>query len=197
MLKQKLYILIKKQFKKCRLLLLLGFACCLLSRVGYAQVSQENLIKAVYIEKFTRFVEWPDQFLVNDTTKPFYIGILGKSNMATTLKEVYRKLPIRNKLVEVEEITGMDDLKDKGRKYHVLFVPSDSEKWLDDVIEYSVQNNILTIGDGKNFAKRGIHINFVVFEDRVHYTINESSVYNSDLYMSYRLLNSAIIVSSD
>ncbi len=197
MLRQKLYILLKKQFKKSRLLLLLGFACCLLFRVGYTQVSQENLIKAVYIEKFTRFIEWPDHFLVEDTTKPFYIGVVGKSNMAMTLREVYRKLPIRNKQVKVEEIINIDDLNGQDRKYHILFVSSDSEKWLDDIIEYSFENNILTIGEGDEFAKRGLHISFVVFEDRVHYTINESSVYDSDLFMSYRLLNSAIIVNSD
>ena len=177
--------------------MLAGIFYGLYFRVGFSQVSQEYLIKAVYIEKFTRFIEWPEHFSVNDTTKPFYIGIVGKSNMSTTLRDVYRKLRIRNKKVVIEEFSAMDDLKASGRKYHVLFVPPDSEEWLDDVIEFSVENSILTIGDGNDYAKRGVHINFIVFEDRVQYRINESSVYDSDLFMSYRLLNSARIVGSD
>jgi hypothetical protein len=183
--------------KLTRVLLLVGIFCSLFFRTGFSQVSQEYLIKAVYIEKFTRFIEWPEHFSVNDTTKPFYIGIVGKSNMSTTLRNVYRNLRIRNKQVMIEEFSGVDDLKSRGHKHHVIFIPPDSEEWLDDVIEFSVENSNLTIGDGIDYAKRGVHINFIVFEDRVQYAINESSVYDSDLFMSYRLLNSARIVGSD
>lgn len=161
-----------------------------------AQVSHENLIKAVYIEKFTRFIEWPEKFNIDDTLEPFYIGVFGKSAMNNTLQKVYKDLKIRDKHVTIENIEDLQDLKKKGNKYHILFVPETSDKWLDEIVLFSIKNNILTIGDGENFALHGVHINFIIQEDRVQYEINESTVYKSNIFMSYRLLNSARIVSS-
>jgi hypothetical protein len=49
------------------------------------------------LEKISRFVNWPENSGINDTSKPFIIGILGKNPFGNTLEQVFESYNIKNK----------------------------------------------------------------------------------------------------
>ena len=48
---------------------------CLITFTGFAQTNV-NTLKAVYLEKFSRFVTWPEECMMNDINQPFIISII-------------------------------------------------------------------------------------------------------------------------
>ena len=68
------------------ILILLALLC--LPLMAAAQTG-EYTVKAVYLERFTRFVEWPEGAAIEDTTESFVIAVLGEHPFGDTLDEVY------------------------------------------------------------------------------------------------------------
>ena len=54
----------------------------------FAQES-EYQIKAIFLEQFTRFIEWPISSPVSDTTKPFIITVIGENPFGPILERTY------------------------------------------------------------------------------------------------------------
>ncbi|MCK5078051.1 MAG: YfiR family protein [Calditrichia bacterium] len=177
---------------KCKWKILVFFAIMLFSQnVIIAQISEDQ-IKSVYIEKFTRFVEWPDSIEIADTSKPFIFGFLGNSKIYETLKEMYRNKTIRNKKVVFIHFNSTTDIKD----CHLVFISSSKQKSLSQIILGLQKFPILLIGDTKGFAEKGVHINFYVIENNILFEINPDAVKSSSLYMNHHLMRAAKIVRS-
>lgn len=66
----------------------------------FAQTSEYET-KSAYIEQFTRFIEWPANTGINDTTVLFVIGFLGECAISSALEKMKKKLKIKNKKVEI------------------------------------------------------------------------------------------------
>jgi hypothetical protein len=41
--------------------------------------TDEYLLKAGFLERFTRFIEWPGETNIADNTKPFVISVIGEN----------------------------------------------------------------------------------------------------------------------
>lgn len=158
----------------------------------YAQASEYKL-KAVFLERFTRFIEWPDNSDFSDSTKPFIITVIGENPFGKTLDELYEKTKIKNKKVQIKYIK---DIK-KIDSCHILFISASMSNSLDKILDYTRTRPILTIGDHPDFALRGVIINFFIKNKKVRFEINEKSLEQSRLYISYLLLNAATIIHEE
>lgn len=154
-----------------------------------AQVSEYE-VKAVFLERFTRFIEWPAESSVYDTTKPFIIGIFGKNPFNSKLEKFYSTQEIKGKKVEILEIDNLDEIV----KCHLLYVSKSAKDKLFDILVYTKDKPILTIGDTKGFAEQGIFINLITVGQRIRFEISEAALRDSNFTVSYRLLKEAIIV---
>ena len=152
---------------------------------------EEDTLKAVYIEKFTRFVEWPKESEIDDTSKPFVIGIIGESPFEPALKEIFSSRKIRDKNVVVRRISGMDRIAD----CHLLFISNISKEKLQKVLSAIKGRPILTVSDTEGFARSGVFINFYVLDNKLRFEINERAVRESKLTFSYLLMQIAKIVN--
>jgi hypothetical protein len=152
---------------------------------------EESTLKAVYIEKFTRFVEWPKESEIDDTSKPFVIGIIGEDSFEPTLRKIFSTRKIRDKNVVIRRISGVDEIGD----CHLLFISNISKEKLQKVLASIKGRPILTISDTESFAMSGVLINFYVSNDRLRFEINEAAVRKSNLTFSYRLMQIATIVN--
>jgi len=56
--------------------------------LSFAQTNV-NILKAVYLEKISRFVTWPDACMMNDINQPFIISIIGQTELSENLQLVY------------------------------------------------------------------------------------------------------------
>ncbi len=148
---------------------------------------EESTLKAVYIEKFTQFVEWPKQAEINDTSKPFVIGVIGETPFESALKKSFSTRRIRDKSVVVRRISGMDEIAD----CHLLFISNISKEKLQRVLSSVKGKPILTVSDAEGFGVSGVLINFYVLNSKLRFEINETAVRESNLTFSYRLMQIA------
>ena len=152
--------------------------------------ANEYVVKAVFVERFTRFVEWPENSGVQDTVKPFIISVIGKNPFNKTLESLYSKQKIKNKKVLIKEIQDIG----KNPDCNLLFISESAENKLDDILKVTRNKPILTIVDSEDYAKKGFLISFYLADGKVRFQINEDSVRKTGLQMSYRLLQMAKIV---
>jgi hypothetical protein len=169
------------------MILCIGF---LMPLSAVAQQS-EYTIKAVFLEHFTRFVEWPESFEITDTSYPFYVAVIGENPFGSILDQVYADQKIKNREVEIQYISTLDEISD----CHILFISSSNKKILPEILSRTRDKPILTVSDTNGFAENGVLINFYLDGNKIKFEINERAVHESGLVMSYRLLSLARIVN--
>jgi len=172
-------------YKRTGLIILLS----VLTLQGFSQASI-YVLKAVYLEKFSRFITWPEESLTDDTSKPFIISVIGKTPLTKNLEQIYAIQKIKNKRVIIQSVTNIKDIEGS----HVLFIAESEKKNIDKIISITKHQPILTIGETKGYAEKGVLINFFEKDNKLRFEINETAVLKSPLQMSYYLLNSAKIV---
>ncbi len=155
--------------------------------------SQTNVyvMKAVYLEKFSRFITWPDECEMDDISKPFLIGVIGKTQLHKNLEQIYAVQKINNKRVEIRKVSELYQIKD----LHILVIAESERKNLPNILALTEELPVLTIGDSPSFGEKGVLINFFEDKNRLKFEINESAVLKSPLQMSFYLLNSAQIIN--
>ena len=152
---------------------------------------QEYQIKAVFLEQFTRFIEWPDSSAVSDTSAPFIVAVIGENPFGSILEKTYTKRKIKHKKVEIRTISTPDEIAD----CHLLFISSSNKKNLPEILSRTRNKPILTVGDTEGFAQEKVLINFYLSGKKVKFEINEKAVHESGLVVSYMLLGLARIVN--
>ena len=151
----------------------------------------EYKLKAVFLERFTRFIEWPDpDSRFTDTTKSFNISVIGENPFGSALDDLYSNTKIKNKKVKIIYISKISEID----SCQILFISNSKEKSLDAILDYTKGKPILTVSDHDGFAEKGVIINFYIANNKIRFEINENSLIQSNLYMSYLLLNVANIV---
>ena len=150
----------------------------------------EYTVKAVFLERFTRFIEWPPDRKVDDISKPFVIAVIGKNPFGSKLDNIYSKRKIRDKKVKIIYISRVNQIAGS----HILFIPESEKKRLQSIISYSKEKHVLTIGDSNGFAEKGVLFNFYTASNQIKFEINEKAVRGSGLSINYLLLNVARIV---
>ncbi len=165
------------------LLMTLGFACVFLMQGQ----STEYLLKAGFMEKFTRFIEWPGDSLEHDDQKPFIILVLGKNPFGNELERFFSNVKIKNRKVVVlyEKILNIN------RFYHMIYIGENNASRLDEIIGYAIDKPIITVSDMKGFGAKGVMFNFFFENNKIRFEMNQSTVIRSGLKVSHLLLNAA------
>lgn len=156
--------------------------------LSFAQTNV-NILKAVYLEKISRFVTWPDACMMNDINQPFIISIIGKTELSENLQLVYSQQEINKKRVIIKEIVDYKDIEGS----HILFIAESEKKNIEKIVSITSRLPVLTIGETNGFSEKGILVNFFEENKKLRFEINETAVLKSQLKMSYYLLNTARI----
>ena len=177
-------------FIKAIFLLLLFHLPLIAENVTY----DEYTFKAVYFGKITNFIKWPESSAIEDATKPFIIGIIGKTPLKEKLFEIYRFKKIRNKNVKILDVQNLSDID----SCHILFIPESEEDEISNIINYTAKTSVLTIADTKGFSQKGIIINIVVEKNGNHnLEVNKQAEANSKISISSKLLKYVTITNSE
>ncbi|MFC2141769.1 YfiR family protein [Acidobacteriota bacterium] len=168
-------------------ILLIGF----LTPLSAVTQQSEYTIKAVFLEHFTRFIEWPESSDTADPSSPFYVAVIGENPFGSILDEIYSDQMIKKRKVKILYISTPDEIAD----CHMLFISSSNKEILPEILSCTSIKPILTVSDTNGFAEKGVLINFYLAGDKIKFEINEKAVHESGLVMSYRLLSLARIVN--
>jgi hypothetical protein len=152
----------------------------------------EFTIKGVMLEKFARFIEWPDDKITSNNAKTFVIYVYNNNTIASALSKILKSQRINNRSVIVHNISSLDDIIE----CNILFIPFNSKSSLSQILTYTRNKPILTISDTEGWCQKGVIINFFVKDNKIGFEINEEAVRDSKLYIGFRLLSVAVIVKN-
>lgn len=169
---------------------LIPFIIIIVSPFISSAQSSEYMVKAAFLEKFTRFIEWPESSNMDNKTQPFVISIIGKNPFGSILTNLYSTQKINGRKVTIRNIHSIDKIEGT----HILFIAKSEQKNLAKILDFAKNKPILTTGETKGYATNGVLINFYISNKKVRFEINETAVRNSGLYMNFRLLSLAKIV---
>ena len=156
---------------------------------GYAQ-NEEYTLKAVYIEKLTRFISWPYSAFKFNSGDSIVFGIYGETALTEIAKQLYKDREIKSKKVKIVQLNDSSDFS----KCNILFISNLPENKLYSLFDRLYGKPILTISDTKEYAEKGIMINFIIRNGRIKFEINKAVVDKSPLYFNHLLLSQAIKV---
>ncbi len=144
----------------------------------------ENQLKAAFVEKFTHFIEWPDDTVQQ---KPFVIYLFPDSPLIPYLQELFQHHKIKQRRVDLL-ITENVSLLDSA---HIVIVHH-SQKHLMPIILARIKHKpILTIGDYAEFLDDGGILLLYREENTMRFAINLDALSQTDLVVSSQLLKLA------
>jgi len=175
----------------CIAALLLALSWPLVRHTLHAdQVPTEYQVKAAYLFNFLKFVEWPDDALVDPHGK-WVIGIVGESPMGEELARLVEGKSVLGRGLQIKTFQAADDL----RGCHILFISTSEKKRLPAILAALRGSSVLTVADMDNFAASGGMIQFVVMDDRVRLAIDVGATTRGRLKVSSKLLALALAVT--
>ena len=154
-----------------------------------AELPSEYQIKAAFLYKFARFVEWPEGTFADDGD-PIRIGVLGEDPFGGLLDRVVRDRMVQGRRLEIKRLERIEDLQD----CHVLFVGSSHKRRLSQILQHLDGSGVLTVGEMSLFARDGGMIRLYTKEERVQFEINVDAAERAGLQISSELLKLARII---
>ena len=152
------------------------------------RLSREHLIKAAFLYRIAKFVEWPAEAFAK-AHAPLSIGILGEEPLDVALNAISDK-SVRGREVAIKRFVRIEDLQ----KCHILFISASKRKYLPQIFDTLKSLHVLTVGDVKNFAKVGGIINFVTVKKKIRMEINIDAARKAGLKISSMLLGVSKII---
>ncbi|MDP2036841.1 MAG: YfiR family protein [Ignavibacteria bacterium] len=149
-----------------------------------SQKFSEYEIKAAFLEKFTRFVEWPAEVNIEDMNKPFVIGVIGENPFNSILAKMYSEQKIKSKKVEIRSIFSPDELPD----CHLLVIAESVNNITHQLLTQARKLPILTINVEKEYSIKGVQISLFVESNYIRFEIDKDAAKQSGLYFSSLLL---------
>jgi hypothetical protein len=150
----------------------------------------EYEVKAEFIERFTRFVVWPESAFASADSQ-FVVCVWGNGPLATQLERVVARGKVRDRtarLLHVEPNGQLDGC-------HILCVAVADRAGVRTVMARTRGKPILSVADQPGFAEAGVLINLTVDDDgSIRFEINREVANASGLKISAKLMRLARLV---
>jgi hypothetical protein len=150
--------------------------------------TQEYVLKAAFLYRFTDYVDWGNTNGGDD----FTIAILGRSAITPPLIEIAKEKKVLGKRIVVKEY---DDVNDIGA-CQVLFVSNSYKSDIESVVSKLGDKPILLIAEQPDACAKGATINFLISENKLKFEININAAAGAGLKISSDLLQHAILVNT-
>jgi len=165
--------------------------------------SREYQIKAAFLHKFIKFVDWPKEKMY-DVNKPIVVGILGKDPFGDAI-EIIMGEQVKDKKLVVRWFESFEDSKNSNgkdkpsvhkkikaiRKCHLLFFCYSEKKYREEIMKSLKGSHVLTVGDMNGFLESGGVINLIIEDKKVRFEINISAAKRAGLKIRSQLLKLA------
>jgi hypothetical protein len=156
--------------------------------VARGEQAAEYQVKAEFLERFTRFIDWPSG---GEGHGNFLIGVIGDNPFNNDyLEQIAKNRRIKGRHVEIRRLT--EPAQAEGCQ--IVFICASERDRLRRILSHTESKPILTIGDTAGFAAAGVLINFYTSGETVRFEMNETAIERSGLKVSSRLLKLARLV---
>ena len=165
----------------------LGLAAALVVAPLQAQ-PRENAVKAAFIPKFARYVEWPAAMRPGPR-EPYQVCVIGHDGFGPLLDRSAETEQIDGHGVAVRRLAGPQD----SGTCHVAFVRGANAQETARFLSAMRSQPTLTVTDAAAGPVRGM-VHFTRAAGRVRFLVDEASAAESGLTISSRLLVLALAV---
>lgn len=162
----------------------LCMACAAMNQAVSGDAPSENDLKAAYLFKFAKFVEWPNGAFSN-AESPIVIGILGDDPFGRKFDEGIKGKTAQERTVVIKRIRSAE----AAAGCHILFISSSEESQMEEILEALKDRNILTAGETDRFNRQGGIVRFYVQGRHVLFEINPSAAKRAGLKINAELLD--------
>ncbi len=142
----------------------------------------ETEIKAVFLEKFTHLIEWPES-----SNQEFLICVLNDEAFVQTMQKVYKDKTFNSKPVRILSLSDKDKLPASCRLLFIGRMTTNTQK----LTTRLAKEPVLTISDHQEFLADNIMITVYLDNKRFKYIINNKAAQDANIKISYLLLKSA------
>jgi len=161
-----------------------------------AATTPEYELKAEFLERFTQFIEWPDEQETIDT--PFVVCLVGKDPFQEYLQTMSRERRIKGRPLEVQRFS---QVQQEGAaaplsQCELVFISREAQDELDQVLAQTAGRPVLTVSDSEGFAQKGVLINFDHEGGKVRFEVNVEAMRKSGLKFSAHLMRLARLVNT-
>ena len=151
-----------------------------------ASASPEGDLKAEFIERFTRFVDWET---LPDTVT---LCVVGDTPITAHLQKIARRQRIKNKPARVFTVAAED-----VDGCQVVLIAGDDSDQLHTVLARTAGRPILSIAEAPGAAKAGAIINLYFEDQHIRFEINTAAAKRGRLTLRSKLLKLARIVGGE
>jgi YfiR/HmsC-like len=157
-----------------------------------ARAESEYDVKAAYLFKFTKFIEWPATAFAGPDA-PFVIGIVGRDPFNGGLDRLIEGNTTGARRLEVQHLNANDSTELRGCQ--MVFVSASEQRRLPNILSAVQGRPVLVVGESEGFASAGGMLGFALRESRVGIEINSAAARQARLKISSQLLNLAKLVN--
>lgn len=159
-----------------------------LSAGSAAQVPEYHL-KAEFLERFSRFIEWPTAGVSEPAS--FVICSYAANPFGTYTEEMAGTRRVKGRPIEFRTLTQLEG----AAECQILFLPITQNAQLAAILARTAGKPILTVAESEGAAERGFLVNFYSSEENLRFEINDSASRRSGLKISSKLLKLARVVN--
>lgn len=149
----------------------------------------EDEIKAAYVERITRFVDWPRNLSAKDTSI-FVIGVFGDKDFYNTLSATLKTKTIKGRRVEIKELNDLIKIE----LCDVCYISGVNDAEIKTFLSAANRYGVLVMAAKKGLGEKGVHLNFYLEENKLKFEINRASIDSGKFRVSSMLLKSSRII---
>ena len=154
--------------------------------------SVEYRIKAAFMEKITRFINWSALSSVQNDKVPFRLCVLGENPFGGELRDMASISHIKGKVTELVFLENGN----MNSRCDMLFIAQSKQHDLKSVLQHLNASPVLTVGDSPDYVNQGVMINFIYTDNRIQLEINTHTAQLAKFKISSRLLKLASTVKT-
>jgi len=152
-----------------------------------AESYSEDAVKAAFLYRFTGYVDWPAQALVDPQ---FTIAVLEADGVATELGRLLQNRLIQNRPAQVRLIRTIKELDGA----QMLYIGASHREDLRHLIAATAGRPVLIVTNEEGGLDGGSAVNFLLIDQRVRFEISLDAAQSSGLRVASELLAVAIRV---
>jgi hypothetical protein len=157
---------------------------------GDLDLAKEYQVKALFLYNFANFVEWPADAFV-DQSDSLRMCLYGAVPFGEFL-DIVNGVQVRDRTLQVIRTTDYSNIQSGC---HILFVGIDHAAELENFFNKLNHLFVLSIGNTKDFARKGGVVNILRTSDQQQFEINLTKAIENGLLISSDLLSLARIIN--
>ena len=145
-------------------------------------------VKAEFVERFTRFIEWPGE--AEAPPGPFVLGLFGEGPVAASLERMAATRRLRGRPLEVRRLATPEGVT----ACHAVWIAGSRSGDLAGLLALTAGRPILTLGDTDGYGTRGVILNLRPAGRHLRFEVNLHEARRSGLKLSSKLLRLGTVV---